>query len=94
MRLAALAIGLLATFASSVSATALTYKLEANEKACFHSYVEHPNSKIAYYFAVRLSAQVLSLFREGKSLIWGVRFNPVVHSMSITLWYPPMGRWF
>lgn len=55
MRLAALAIGLLATFASNVAATALTYKLEANEKACFHSYVDHPISKIAYYFAVRFS---------------------------------------
>lgn len=60
MRLATLAIGLLATFASNVAATALTYKLEANEKACFHSNVEHPNSKIAYYFAVRLSRISLS----------------------------------
>lgn len=54
MRLATLAIGLLATFVSNVTATALTYKLEANEKACFHSNVDNTNSKIAFYFAVRL----------------------------------------
>ena len=54
MRLANLVIGLLATVVSTVSATALTYKLEANEKACFHSNVDNTNSKIAFYFAVRL----------------------------------------
>lgn len=52
MRLANLVIGLLATVVSTVSATALTYKLEANEKACFHTYVDQTNSKVAFYFAV------------------------------------------
>lgn len=52
MRLTILVIGLLATFVSTVTATALTYKLEANEKACFHTYVDHTNSKLAFYFAV------------------------------------------
>ncbi|OAX79375.1 hypothetical protein ACJ72_06305 [Emergomyces africanus] len=36
-----------------VSATALTYKLDASERACFYSYVEHPPAKIAFYFAVQ-----------------------------------------
>jgi hypothetical protein len=53
MRLATLVIGLLAAFVSNVTATALTYKLEANEKACFHSYVDQANSKVAFYFAVQ-----------------------------------------
>ena len=39
---------------SSVTATALTYKLDANEKACFYSYVEQANTKVAFYFAVGL----------------------------------------
>lgn len=43
----------LASLVSSVSATALTYRLEANEKACFYTHVEQPNAKVAFYFAVR-----------------------------------------
>jgi hypothetical protein len=35
-----------------VGATALTYKLEANEKACFYAWVDKVNEKIAFYFAV------------------------------------------
>jgi len=35
-----------------VSATALTYKLGAHEKACFYSNVENKGAKIAFYFAV------------------------------------------
>ncbi|KAJ9206269.1 hypothetical protein DTO166G4_7424 [Paecilomyces variotii] len=53
MRVAALVLGLLATAVSSVSATALTYKLEANEKACFYAQVEQQNAKVAFYFAVQ-----------------------------------------
>lgn len=52
MRFAALVLGLWATLISSVAATALTYRLEANEKACFHSYVDQKNVKLAFYFAV------------------------------------------
>lgn len=52
MQLHALIIGLLACATSYVSATALTYKLEASEKACFYTWVESPPSKIAFYFAV------------------------------------------
>lgn len=50
MRLALLAG--LASLVSSVTATALTYRLEANEKACFYTNVEQPNAKVAFYFAV------------------------------------------
>lgn len=53
MRLQALVIGLLATLVSTVSATALTYQVEASEKACFYINVDQMNSKLAFYFAVR-----------------------------------------
>lgn len=43
---------LLALFASTISATALTYKLQPNEKACFFAEVKQRQSKIAFYFAV------------------------------------------
>lgn len=54
MRFSTLATGLLATMSTLVSGTALTYKLSANEKACFFSMVEQRNAKIAFYFAVCL----------------------------------------
>jgi len=44
--------GVLAYMISAVSATALTYKLTPNEKACFFTYVEQKGAKIAFYFAV------------------------------------------
>ncbi|KAL2003344.1 hypothetical protein VTN02DRAFT_4164 [Thermoascus thermophilus] len=53
MRVATLVLGLLATAVSSVSATALTYKLGANEKACFYTQVDQQNAKVAFYFAVQ-----------------------------------------
>ncbi|KAJ5176850.1 uncharacterized protein N7482_002727 [Penicillium canariense] len=43
----------LASLVSSASATALTYRLEANEKACFYTNVEQANAKVAFYFAVQ-----------------------------------------
>lgn len=45
-------IGLLATTITSVTATALTFKLEANEKSCFYTYSDQPDAKVAFYFAV------------------------------------------
>jgi hypothetical protein len=36
-----------------VEATALSYKIEANEKACFYTDVQRSGEKIAFYFAVR-----------------------------------------
>jgi len=45
--------GLLASISPLVSATALTYKLSANEQACFYSNVENKGAKVAFYFAVQ-----------------------------------------
>ncbi|RDW95163.1 endosomal cargo receptor Erp3 [Coleophoma crateriformis] len=53
MKLSLLSYGLLASLAPLVSATALTYKLVANEKACFYTDVENKGTKIAFYFAVQ-----------------------------------------
>lgn len=52
MKATLLSVGLLAWLASLVSATALTYKLAANEKACFYANAEKEHLKIAFYFAV------------------------------------------
>ena len=62
MKFSILASSLLAGLSPLVSATALTYKLGANEKACFYSAVEHKGSKIAFYFAVstRLNPSVVA----------------------------------
>ncbi|KAK0117904.1 hypothetical protein ONS95_012220 [Cadophora gregata] len=53
MKASIIASGLLACLSPFVSATALTYKLGANEKACFFSNIENKGSKIAFYFAVQ-----------------------------------------
>ncbi|OCT52595.1 putative membrane protein [Cladophialophora carrionii] len=46
-------LGLLALAVSSVHGTALTYKLAANEKACFFTDVQRQGAKVAFYFAVQ-----------------------------------------
>jgi hypothetical protein len=43
---------LLACLISTAYATALTYRLEAHEKACYFAQVEHKGTKLAFYFAV------------------------------------------
>ncbi|KAK3378291.1 emp24/gp25L/p24 family/GOLD-domain-containing protein [Podospora didyma] len=53
MHLPLLSCGLLAWLAMQVSATALTYKLAANEKACFYTATKSKGEKIAFYFAVQ-----------------------------------------
>ncbi|KAI0600543.1 emp24/gp25L/p24 family/GOLD-domain-containing protein [Biscogniauxia sp. FL1348] len=53
MKTTLLSVGLLAWLVSLVSATALTYKLSANEKVCFYAAPERIGSKIAFYFAVQ-----------------------------------------
>lgn len=52
MKFSTLSAGLLAGVMALVDATALTYKLGANEKACFFSNVENKGAKVAFYFAV------------------------------------------
>jgi len=44
--------GLVASLASHVSATALTYKLMPHEKACFYANANKVGEKVAFYFAV------------------------------------------
>ncbi|KAK9465876.1 emp24/gp25L/p24 family/GOLD-domain-containing protein [Lipomyces arxii] len=44
---------LFSLFASYVTATALTYSVAANERACFYAQVDQPGYKIAFYFAVQ-----------------------------------------
>jgi hypothetical protein len=48
----------LLAYTTVVYATALTYRLEAHEQACFFAQVDNKGTKLAFYFAVRsLSAQ-------------------------------------
>ncbi|KAK7206234.1 emp24/gp25L/p24 family/GOLD-domain-containing protein [Myxozyma melibiosi] len=44
---------LLSLFVSYVSATALTYSVAANERACFYADVKQTGVKVAFYFAVQ-----------------------------------------
>ncbi|KAL8935415.1 MAG: hypothetical protein Q9211_004713 [Gyalolechia sp. 1 TL-2023] len=53
MRILLTVFGLVGCLFSVVSATALTYKLQPNEKACFFSYAEQKGLKLAFYFAVQ-----------------------------------------
>ncbi|KAI1080655.1 emp24/gp25L/p24 family/GOLD-domain-containing protein [Whalleya microplaca] len=53
MKTTLLSVGLLAWLISLASATALTYKLQANERACFFAAPEKIGAKIAFYFAVQ-----------------------------------------
>lgn len=62
MRFFVWACGALASLSPIVSATALTYKLSANEKACFFSSVEHSGAKIAFYFAVSNYTRIGNVF--------------------------------
>ncbi|EFX04596.1 endosomal cargo receptor [Grosmannia clavigera kw1407] len=53
MRLSNVIAGATAWFATDVAATALTYKVTANEKACFFADATNKGEKIAFYFAVQ-----------------------------------------
>ena len=55
MQLPLLSCGLWALLAVQATATALTYKLNANEEACFYTATQQKDEKIAFYFAVRSS---------------------------------------
>jgi hypothetical protein len=54
MRIQNILGGLMATAIPLASATALTYKVDASEKACFYADVPKQDTKIAFYFAVRI----------------------------------------
>lgn len=53
MKLSSVLSATIALLTSDVMATALTYRLEAHEKACFFASTKNTNDKIAFYFAVR-----------------------------------------
>ncbi|KAG6034709.1 hypothetical protein E4U41_006427 [Claviceps citrina] len=53
MRLTTIAAGLIACLVTDVTATSLTYKLGANEKACFYADTKKDNEKMSFYFAVQ-----------------------------------------
>ena len=57
MHISTLWAAVLALFATSISATALTYKMQPNEKACFFTNVAQKGAKIAFYFAVCLASE-------------------------------------
>ena len=64
MRSISLLPGLLALAVSSVYGTALTYKLSANEKACFFTDVQRQGAKVAFYFAVCILSLGLPSFLQ------------------------------
>ena len=64
---------LLLSWPSHVKATALTYKIDANEKACFYAWVDKVGEKIAFYFAVfsiSLSMSELIWLGSSRWFIW------------------------
>ncbi len=61
MKLRLAAYGALAWLAAEASATALTYKLLANDRACFYAAAETKGQKMAFYFAVRAYLPTLAL---------------------------------
>jgi hypothetical protein len=70
MRSFILLSSLLAFFASAVYGTALTYKLSANEKSCFFTFVEQKGAKVAFYFAV-CRANLYNYYRANLLLLLG-----------------------
>ena len=76
MRLSLMVSALVASMSSLASATALTYKLAANEKSCFFTNVEQKNTKVAFYFAVSFS----SLANSWEQKISGLRKLANLHA--------------
>ncbi|KAG6009383.1 hypothetical protein E4U21_002693 [Claviceps maximensis] len=53
MRLPTIVAGLIACLVTDVAGTSLTYRLDANEKACFYVETKADNEKVAFYYAVQ-----------------------------------------
>lgn len=47
-------LSVMLTYTTAVYATALTYKMDAHEVACFFATTVNKGTKLAFYFAVRL----------------------------------------
>ena len=71
MQLASMLLAVLPLFSSLVSATALTYKIAANEKACFFTDVERQNAKVAFYFAVSFNECSYKTRRPLRAMTFG-----------------------
>jgi hypothetical protein len=56
-------LGLLGTLNTLASATALTYKMNPNEKECFYTHIDKEGSKVAFYFAVQSGGSFDSTIR-------------------------------
>jgi hypothetical protein len=84
MQLLKISYGLLVCLAAHVSATALTYKLGANEKACFFTQTQNKGEKIAFYFAVCARPRCLSGFCRFSDSQLRARCNPEARSTSTT----------
>ena len=80
-------LGVVALFFLHIaSATALTYKLVPNEKACFFSFAEQKGQKLAFYFAVRfLVVPLPRLCCRTDAPSSSTRFNQAVPSMWTTM---------
>ena len=93
MRLYLLLSSLLALTISFVSGTALTYKLNGNEKSCFFTDVQRQNAKVAFYFAVCIG---LYNSRRYFLTLWltpsNCRYNPVANLKLTTKSWDPMTR--
>lgn len=77
-------VSLLACLVTTTYATALTYRLEAHEKACFFAQVEHKGTKLAFYFAVRAHTIEPQISQEVTADAIPNRSNLEARSMSIT----------
>jgi hypothetical protein len=56
------------TYTTAVYATALTYRMEAHEIACFFATTVNKGTKLAFYFAVRLVLEPTVTISYGNSI--------------------------
>lgn len=78
MRLLSILSSTLLGAASLVSATALTFKLNASDRQCFYSQVDTPGTKVAFYFAVQSGGAfdvdyVVKATQSGKIILDGTK---------------------
>lgn len=63
-------VSALLAYCTAVYATALTYRLEAHEKACFFAHAEHKGTKIAFYFAVCVFPWYTAFLGSPSLVVW------------------------
>jgi hypothetical protein len=86
---------LAALLSAGVSATALTYKMQPNEKACFFTDVGQKGAKIAFYFAVGFFSFLSFALLVGVFFlpVFGMRWNEMEKDTDamgyiLGLWHP------